>query len=366
MHTKYAWCILGASVLFISSTSYAADPVVPDATQTQVAQRPELTLKLSRQETVKPLASRQLRVAYLREGTPVFGALQYSKEGISWLPAQAAPVKLPYALDTLVAADGRHLLQYGDSANRQHPAKTDLFFLNGQGEVQGRVVDRYGPQSNLVMAEDGHVAIAGTLFEEGKYTEIGLYTATGEKRFQVRLAEDRRANIAVPTPQGQRVAVFTTDTQDFLAHHRLEVLGSDGSKIAEQQGLGVLQKAVVVANGSLFFVQARSRFGLVNASDGSLMWSRDGVLRLVSPYGAATDPTGKILFLAAAEWDGIPKARYHWRIEMREVASGNELGSFVLPDTYPSSEGRVFLKVTGEQLELLAGDERIVLDWRLP
>ncbi len=136
--------------------------------------------------------------------------------------------------------------------------------------------------------------------------------------------------------------------------------------LAEQKGLGILQKAIAVANGSMFFIQAKNRFALVDANDGSLLWTRDKVLRLVSPFGAATDPQNKTLFLATVEWDGKPKALYQWRIEVRDIATGNELASFLLPDSYPSSQGRVFIKVTDNKIELLAGSELVELDWSRP
>jgi hypothetical protein len=364
---KKYWLIALVPYLFtLPVTTWAADSSAASASKSQKDKTLKGSLTLTSRAEIKSLGTREVRVTFKKEGITSLGILQYSKEGINWVPAQAAPVKLPHKLSTLVAANGRAVLQYGDSTNRQHPAKIDLFFIDENGVEMGRVLDRYGPQTNIVMAEDGHVAVAGSLFSDAKRTEIGLYTATGEKRFQVQLAEGRRANIAVATSQGQRVAVFTTDTKDYLANHRLEIFDGSGKKIAEQQGLGILQKAVAVANGSMFFVQAKRRFGLVNSNDGSLLWTRNEVLRLISPHGAATDPQGKTLFLAAAEWDGMPKARYKWRIEVRDVATGNEFARFVLPDTFPSNEGRVFLNVTSEQIELLSGDERIVLDWRRP
>lgn len=357
---KYLLLVLMACLYAVPATSWAADPKsLEDKTL-----RGSLTL--TSQTEIKPPGTREVRVMYTKENIPSLGSLQYTKEGINWIAAKAAPVKLPYILSTLVAANGRSLLQFGDNKNRQHPAKIDLFFLDAQGMEKGRVVDRYGPQTNIAMTEDGYVGVAGTLFSDSKRTEIGLYTATGEASFQTQLAEGRRANIAVPASQGQRVVVFTTDTKDYLANHRLELFDGGGKIIAQQEGLGILQKAIAIANGSLFFVQAKSKFGLMNATDGSLLWTRNGVLRLISPYGAATDPEGKTLFLAAAKWDGIPKARYKWRIEVRDVATGNELARLLLPDTYPSNLGRVFLNVTSTQIELLAGDERIKLDWRRP
>jgi hypothetical protein len=170
----------------------------------------------------------------------------------------------------------------------------------------------------------------------------------------------------VPASQGQRVAVITTNRKRYLADHRLELFNGQGKKLAQHEGLGILQKVVEVAKGSLFFIQARRHFGLMNASDGSLLWTRNELLRLISPQGAATDPQGKTLFLAAAVWEGKPKARYQWRIEVRDVATGDLLAQFILPDSYPSSQGRVFLNVTSTQVELLAGNERVMLDWRRP
>ena len=364
---KINWLLVIVPCLFMFPImTWAANPSATPASMSQEDKTLKGSLTLTSRAEIKSPGMREVRVVFQKEGIPSLGILQYSKEGVNWVPAQTAPVKLPYKLSTLVAANGLAVLQYGDSISLQHPAKTDLFFIDEQGVEKGRVVDRYGPQANIVMAEDGYVAVAGPLFADAKRNEIGLYMATGEKRFQIQLAKGRRANIAVPTTQGHHVAVFTTDTKDYLANHRLEIFDGNGKKVAEQQGLGILQKVVAVAKGSMFFVQAKRRFGLVNANDGSLLWSRNGVLRLISPHGAATDPQGKTLFLAAAEWDGIPKARYKWRIEVRDIASASELARFVLPDAFPSNQGRVFLNVTSDKIELLAGDEHVVLDWRQP
>ena len=359
MKTQFVGFILIASVLVALSTAHAADTTQQTATDTRVA------LTLSKQEKIKSLEPRQLRVAYRQEGTPVFGLLQYSKEGISWLPAQAEPVKLPHALDTLVAADGRHLLQYGDSVMMDNPLKTDLYFIDVQGKEVARVIDRYGPQTSVVMADDGHVAVGGPSLENPAQFEIALYTATGEPRFQSMLAQGRRASLAVPA-QGQAVAAFTSAIKNPLSEHSLKLFDASGKPIAEHTGLGILQKLVSVANGSLYFVQAKNRIALISAADGALRWTREADLRLVSPFGAATNPDGTVLFLAAAEWDGKPRASYQWRVEVRDVASGEELTRLMLPGSYPGSMRRIFLSVTNTQLELLAGDERIVLDWRQP
>lgn len=363
---KYCFLALLPCLIVLPVTTWSADPGADSTSKNQDDKILKGSLTLTSRTEIKPLGLREMRVVFKKEDMPSSGILQYTKEGITWVPAKAAPVRLPHKLSTLVAANGRTVLQFGDSSYRQHPAKTDLFFIDEHGVEKGRVLDRYGPQTKVVLAEDGYVAVAGTLLAEAKHTEIGLYTATGEKRFQSQLAEGRRANIAVATSQGQRIVVFSTDKENYLANHRIEIFDGNGKKLAEQQGLGILQKAVAVANGSMFFVQAKNRFGLVNANDGSLLWTRNDVLRLVSPHGAATDPQGKTLFLAAAEWDGIPKARYKWRIEVRDVATGKEFARFVLPGTFPGNEGRVFLDVTSDQIELLAGDERIVLNWRRP
>jgi len=344
----------------------ASETTAEAAAKAQPGKLPQGELSLAKRTSIKSLAKRGVRVALWRDGVPVFGILDHSKEGITWTVEQTASIKLPHHLPTLVASNGLAILQYGDNINRDNPAKTDLFFVDARGQETARIVDRYGSPASVEMADDGHVAVAGPLLENNQRTEIGLYTATGEKRFQVLLADGRRANLAVPTPEGQRVAVFSTDTRNYLANHRLELFDGDGKKLAEQPELGILQKAVVVAGGKLLFVQAKDRYGLIDANNGAVLWSRNEVLRLISPYGAATDPQGKTLFLVAAEWDGVPKARYPWRVEVRDVASGNELARFKLPDTYPGNMGRVFLSVTNEQIELLAGDERIVLAWRRP
>lgn len=352
-------------LLVIPSAPWAIDSN-EDKTQKQKAQDLKGSLSVGSRTKINSIADNELRVAFIKNGIPSIGLLEYSKDGLMWAPEQTKKIKMPYKLDAMVAANGRVLLQYGDSTYHQHPAKTDLFFFDENGVEKGQVLDRYGPQTNIVMDEEGYVAVAGELFKDKTRTEIGLYTNTGEKLFQVKLAEGRRANIAVPASQGKQVAVFTTDSKDYLADHRLEIFDKNGEKTAEKRGLGILQKVVAVANGSMFFVQSKNSFSLVIAEDGSILWSRNKVLRLISPHGVTTDPQGKTLFLAAAEWDGIPKSRYQWRIEVRDVATGDELARFILPETYPSNAGRVFLNVTNKQIELLAGDERIVLDWSRP
>jgi outer membrane protein assembly factor BamB len=346
--------------------AWSADPGSTPAEQSEQDTSLKGTLALSKSETIKSLDPRQVRILYTKDNVPTLGILQYSKEGVSWVPAQGAPVKLPYKLSALVSANGRTILQYGDKKYHQHPDRIDLYFFDENGKEIKSIVDHFGPFANVVMAGDGHVAVAGTLFKDEELTGIGLYSPTGETRFQTQLADDRRANIAVPTSQGQRVAIFTTDKKDALAKHRLEILDGEGKQVAEHSDLGILQKAVAVADGSLFFIQAKGRFGLLNASDGTFLWKRNESLHLISPFGAVTDPEGKTLFLATAGWDGIPRARYRWRIEVRDVATGNKLAQFILPDAYPSSSERVFLNVTSAQIEVLAGDERIVLDWRRP
>ena len=346
--------------------SWSADTGKPSGQTNQQEALQKGALSLNKKQAIKSLPKRETRVLLRKDGVPALGKLQYTKEAIMWVPEKAAAVKLPYKISTLVAVNGQSLLQFGDSKNRQHPNKTDLFFIDASGTEKGRVVDRYGPLSNVAMGDDGYIAIAGPLFSDAKRTEIGLYSASGETRFQTQLEKGRRANIAVPGIQGKRVVAYTTDVKDYLANHRLELFDGDGKRVAQHKDLGILQKAIAVANGSMFFVQAKSRFALINASDGKLLWSKNGVLRLISPHGAITSPDGKTLFLAAAEWDGIPKERYKWRIEVRDVESGSQLASFILPDKYPSSMGRVFLSATSTQVEVLAGDERIMLDWSRP
>lgn len=362
---KYRLLALVSCLFMLPVTTWAADPSINSASKSRTDKPSKGLLTLTNRAEIQSSSNSDV-VVFKKEGVPSLGSLQYNKEDINWLPTQASPVKLPHRLPTLVAANGRVVLQYGDSQHRIHPEKMNLFFVDAQGIEKGRVVDRYGPQTNVAIAEDGFVAVAGALFDNPKQTEIALYTATGEKRFQTQLEKGRRANLAVPASQGQRVVVFTTDTKNLLAKHRLELLDGSGKKLAEQQSLGILQKAISVANGSMFFVQAKNRFGLMNANDGSLLWTRDEVLRLVSPHGAITDPAGKTLFLAAAEWVGKSKARYKWRIEVRDVATGNELALFVLPEAFPSNSNRVFIDVTDKKIELLVGNERVVLDWSRP
>jgi len=363
---KKYWLLVFAPCLILQPvTTWAVDPAGGATSKGQGTAIVKGPVSLVSRTEIKSLDKQKI-VAFKQQGVPSLGSLQYNKEDIHWLPTQASPVKLPHRLPTLIAANGRTVLQYGDSRHRIHPERMNLFFVDESGVEKGRVVDRYGPQTDVAIADDGYVAIAGQLFKNPQQSEVALYTATGEKRFQSQLVTGRRASMATPATQGQRVAVFTTDTKNLLASHRLELLDGTGKKLAEHKDLGILQKAIAVANGSMFFIQAKNRFALVDANDGSLLWTRDKVLRLVSPFGAATDPQNKTLFLAAVEWDGKPKALYKWRIEVRDIATGKELASFQLPDSYPSSHERIFIQVTDNKIELLAGNERVELDWSRP
>lgn len=345
--------------------SSADNQAVSQLNEGEVTDLTKGSIALVKTEQITVLEPRQKRVIFVQEGNPLLGALRHDREGVSWIVKDHPAVRLPYRLDTLVAGNGRSLLQYGDTTNRQHPVKTNLYFLDEQGQETGSIVDRYAARSSVVVAEDGFVAVAGELLGKDQDTEIGLYAANGEQRFQLKLDTGRRANIAVPGERGQRVAVFTTDTAKPLADHRLEILSGSGEKVAELTQFGILQKVVPIAGGERFFVQGRNRYGVVDAADGTVRWMRDGVLRLVSPHGAATDPRGRVLLLVAAEWDGIPRERYQWRVEARDIATGEMLASRILPEAYPGSPERVITRVSETQIGLLAGDHELTLDWSL-
>ena len=123
------------------------------AAQAQEAPGRKVSFGLITQETVaevSPVDRRVRRIviergAQTKEGAQPteLGTLRMEAERPVVLRPDRPQVALPYRLDTLVSRDGSTILQYGDEVERIHQFRTDLHWLNAQGQEIGSLVNHY-------------------------------------------------------------------------------------------------------------------------------------------------------------------------------------------------------------------------------
>ena len=291
------------------------------------------------------------------------GALRMEAERPVIARPDRPQVALPYRLDTLVSRDGNTILQYGDEVNRIHQIRTDLHWLNAQGQEIGSLVNHYGGNALVDLSEDGFTAVAGKLLQRPEETVVGLYSPRGERIWETSLPRDRRAAEVRAGPRGERVALLTTDAGKWLTEHRIEIRGTGGQVTATIPGLGVLQKSVVLDGGDHLFVQGYDAYHLVRLSTGERIWTRAGTVRMVSPRGAAIGPSRDVLFLLLADWEGKSRETYRWRLVGVDAASGQTLGEAALPEDHPSTWDEVFEQVSANRIQVLTERKRLTYSW---
>ena len=272
-------------------------------------------------------------------------------------------LQLPQLLEVMVSQDGKTILQFGDEIRLTHPLRTDLFWVDQGGKTIEQVRDYFTGNAVIAMSEDGFTAIAGELYSKPDTMVLTLFSAMGEKLWEVQLEQDQRIGNLLVVPEGKYVVSLVTDRNDWLRNHQLQIRHDNGKRSMTISGNGILQKIVLVGDGNILFVQGLKGFGMIDLAMGDLMWWRDGEIRMISPYAAALSPNEAILFLLLADFQGKAEATYRWEFLVLEAASGSELLQEYLPEEYPSTWDQVFEQVTSDKIKILAGEQRLIYSW---
>jgi hypothetical protein len=273
------------------------------------------------------------------------------------------PVTLPYLLTTLLAKDGQTILQFGDQADKIHPRRTNLHWLNADGSKRKDISDYYAEEALVALSDQGFTAVAGSLANQRSKHVVDLYSRSGDKKWEFPLQSNQRAALLAVTQAAAHTIVATTDRQYWLKNHQLHILNANATSIHTFDDFNIIQKIVVLNKGKHIFVQGYDDYGLVDTATGTLLWKNDAKIRMVSPYAAKMAPDEAALFIIQADYKGRTKPAYRWNLMTLNVADGSQLQSVWLPDEYPSTWHEVFEEVSSDRVVIQADSQRVTYSW---
>jgi len=271
------------------------------------------------------------------------------------------PIQLPYRLQPIVSYDGSTIIQYGDKTLLDLPKHLDVYWIDNDGKEKTGLVNHYSGDAQLDVSSDGYTAVGGTLLEKSRGASIGSYSPDGKKIWETGIAKNRRVSQLCAVRQGGAVVAVTTDSENKLEKHQLDIYGKSGSLQSVVEDLGIIQRVVLVGDESTLFFGGRDYHGMIDVASGLVLWKNPGKVTLASPYGASLSPDGKNLFLMAVQFEGKRTGLYHWKFMILDALTGKEIGSNVLPEKYPATWGRIFESVSDGSVTVLAGDSRITI-----
>jgi hypothetical protein len=270
-------------------------------------------------------------------------------------------VKLPYRLQPVVSFDGSTIIQYGDKMLMDLPKHLDVYWIDNDGKEKAGLVNRYSGDARLDVSSDGYTAVGGILLDKPREATISLFSPDGNKIWETGVAKNRRVAQLFAAKLGRIVAAVTTDAEKKLEKFQLDIYGKSGSIQSVVKDLGIIQKVVLLGDDTKLFFQGREFHGMIDVASGRVIWKNQGKVTLVSPYGASLSPDGKKLFLMVVQPEGKRTGVYQWKFMVLDPSNGKEIGSQLLPDTYPATWERIFESVGDDTVSVLAGDSRITI-----
>lgn len=309
------------------------------------------------EKTIRPLFIRQ-------DKRLVEGNIRLLEDKIELTLPNAPVIELTRKLETAVSEDGKTIVQYGDEIDQSHPTRTNIYWKDSAGKPISQVVNYYAEEALVALSSNGLTAVAGRLFEDRSKTVLGLYSALGERLWEVTLRPDQRAAKVTLTNNGDHVVLATTDPQKWLTNHQLHLFDQSGFQTFSTGDFGVIQKIVATDDGDHVFVQGYDDYGVVRISSASIMWRNREKIRMTSPHGAAISPDGRTLFLSLADFRGKPQRLYRWRLTGVDIADGKEVFSIWLPGEFPGTKNRVFEQISADRIQIRTDSKRLLYSWK--
>lgn len=272
-----------------------------------------------------------------------------------------AEVNLPHDLPALVSRNGGVVVQYGDTRDLSHPSATHLYWLDGQGKETGRLENYFRVDAVIGLSDDGFTAVAGSRIEAPHAEVLALFSPKGQRVWEQALDSGRDITTEpVVALQGQRVATVTCDAKKPTKSHRILILDDKNNEVTPRiDALGLVQKIAVVGSSKALFVQGRDRHGLINLSDGSIAWTKEGNVRLISPFGASISPDGNLLLLLLADWSGKSQPTYPWRLKALDATDGQEVGMVKMPKPMAGTRANLFGRVSADKVEIITDTDQL-------
>jgi hypothetical protein len=328
------------------------------------AQAPRIKVALESEENVSVPEGTVQRILVERDKQMISGHLLRRDDKLLLAVPDQPQVELPRVLETMISKDGKTILQFGDEIKLTHPRRTDLYWVDQSGKVVHQLVNHYAGNAVIAMSDDGFTVVAGKLFDKPDDAVVALYSPVGRELWVVRLEEDRRVAQIVVTPKGQHAVAIVTDSQDWMQNHRVQIRHKNGEISAIVPDMGVLQKLVLLDDGSKAFIQGYDSYGMLDIPTGRLIWQRQEKVRMISPYGAGLSPDGTILFLLIADLKDKAEETYGWELVALNASAGERLLQEHLPKKYPSTWERVFEQISEDGIRILAGQQRVRYSWK--
>lgn len=263
---------------------------------------------------------------------------------------------LPLHLDVLVSADGKTMLQYGERGTRFHPSVTDLYWVNENGESIRQIENRYKNNAIVKMSSDGFVAICGSPIFKGPDV-ITVYNPQGLESWTRNMEGNRRVADMIISNSGNSIALITTDNENWLEGHRLEIIKQEGQDVSIANN-GILQKMKFIGNQEDVFVQAYDSYFLADQAFGEIKWKRNEKIRMASPSGVVASNNNQNIILAVVDWKGTTSEKYDWIIKTLDYTNGANTGEVRLPAAHASTWDNVFKEILSDKITIETIDRR--------
>jgi hypothetical protein len=291
------------------------------------------------------------------------GKIRFLNENIELTLPGAPKLELTRKLETAVSLDGKTIVQYGDEQDQSHPTRTNIFWKDSSGKIIAQVAGYYAERALVALSSNGGTAIVGRLFNDRSKTVLSLYSALGQQLWEATLRPDQRGATLKVSNNGEYVVLATTDQQQWLTDHELNVFDKSGNKVFSTGDFRVIQKVVVVDDDHLF-VQGYDDYGVVRISSDSILWKNEGKIRMTSPQGATISPDGQTLLLSLADFRGKRQRVYRWRLIGLNIADGKEAFSAWLPGEFPGTRNPVFEQVSADRIIIQTDSMRLIYSWK--
>ena len=245
--------------------------------------------------------------------------------------------------------DGRTLAGAGDPRAPEHPFELTVVVLR-DGLRVAELAEKLGPESELTVAADGHVAVAGHPAGQRGQPFALVLRPDGQVLFRHALPEGTLARD--PVLFGERL---------YVRVHGLQDAGVSGDVVrVDEHGVHV----VLAGEGVLALVGfpeaeralALTRTGLVclDALDGRVLWRSAERLRPANPHAWTLwrFQDGERIAVVTASVQRADASASAPQLVLLDAADGAELGTIELDAACPLSE----VDVTGRAA-------RVVVDW---
>ena len=275
---------------------------------------------------------KRVRMTYIRDAGGEIIGMEFFRDGQRYVNIEGKEFPVVDVAHTLVSADRKVILKYGQLGEVHLEHKTDLFWYDGDGKMVKKIVGTYR-YLRVAMSVDGYVAVCGKKMD-GKRNVITIFRPGGEAMTPSMPMPPPKGCLGIAVAGGgSSVALLTTtSSDDWDKRADVEVYSSRGARSVLARGIKYPQGLFLSGDGGYALAPGKNKAALVNVRTRRLVWSKSRFFRMASRYAFNVDRGRDLVMVNAVVLDPKRPDKGNLVLNLMSLSKGARVLERAMPE----------------------------------